>query len=228
MILSVHLADIGKRAALSLMRRSVEPAQVSGMIYAATTIGVVLGGRLIPTPKPGRVGLITAFEDDRHLDDFLANHPVAKRLSGGWHVRLDPLRVSGVWSDLPDLSRREVAIDPQEPVAVLTLGRLQASRVLPFRRVSAAAEVRALAAPGLLAATGLARPPHLVATFSLWQTAAQMREYAYGRNAPEHMNAVRADKGRPFHHESAFLRFRPYAAHGDWDGRNPLALIGGS
>jgi hypothetical protein len=34
-------------------------------------------------------------------------------------------------------------------------------------------------------ATGLARPPHLVATFSLWRAAAQMRAYAYGTDTPE-------------------------------------------
>jgi hypothetical protein len=37
--------------------------------------------------------------------------------------------------------------------------------------------------------------------------------------------AARAAGGRaaPFHHRSAFARFRPYAAEGGLDGRNPLA-----
>jgi len=198
------------------------------MTYAQSTVAVALGGGLLPTPRPGRVGLIAAFEEDRHLEDFLANHPVAERLAGGWHVRLAPLRVSGAWPGLPDLPRRELPIADDEPVAVLTLGRLRLSRAIPFRRASSPAEVRALADPGLLAASGLARPPHLVATFSLWRTAAQMRAYAYGASASEHVNAVHADRKRSFHHESAFMRFRPYAAQGDWDGCNPLASVDGS
>ena len=49
-----------------------------------------------------------------------------------------------------------------------------------------------------------------------------MREYATGA-AGSHRAAVAADRARPFHHESAFVRFRPYASRGSWDGRDPLA-----
>lgn len=76
---------------------------------------------------------------------------------------------------------------------------------------------------GLLAATGLARPPRFVATFSLWRTPAEMREYAVGRTPGSHLHAIRAHNRDPFHHESVFVRFRPYAAQGRWDGFNPLA-----
>ena len=34
---------------------------------------------------------------------------------------------------------------------------------------------------------------------------------------------MQADRARPFHHESAFIRFRPYASLGSWDGVDPLA-----
>jgi hypothetical protein len=77
----------------------------------------------------------------------------------------------------------------------------------------------------LLAATALARPPRLVATFSLWRTAASMRAYAYGETGEAHRDASRAHGARPFHHESAFVRFRPYAALGAWDGLDPLAAV---
>lgn len=50
-----------------------------------------------------------------------------------------------------------------------------------------------------------------------------MRAYARGGLHPGHLAAIQAQAARPFHHASAFLRFRPYAAAGDWDGRNPLA-----
>jgi hypothetical protein len=49
-----------------------------------------------------------------------------------------------------------------------------------------------------------------------------MREYAHDA-AGTHQDAVRADRAKPFHHESAFVRFRPYASQGSWDGRDPLA-----
>lgn len=61
-----------------------------------------------------------------------------------------------------------------------------------------------------------------MATFSLWRSAAEMRHYAYEQGAAHHA-AMGADRAKPFHHESAFVRFRPYGSSGNWDGRDPLA-----
>jgi hypothetical protein len=47
--------------------------------------------------------------------------------------------------------------------------------------------------------------------------------YAYGRGDPGHLNAMTAAAAKPFHHESAFIRFQPYAAVGQLVGKNPLA-----
>jgi hypothetical protein len=182
-----------------------------------------LSAGLLPALQPGRVGLIAAWENDAAFDLFWASHPLAHRLAGGWHVRLEPLRTSGSWSELPDLPGQERPVDPSEPVAVLTLGRPRLSRIGSFLPTSAAAEGQALGEPALLASTALARFPRLVATFSLWRTAEAMRSYAYGQAGQAHLQAIHAQRARPFHHESAFIRFRPYAAQGMWDGRDPLA-----
>lgn len=170
----------------------------------------------VPVPRPGRAGLIAAWDDDAAVDRFLAADPLAARLAGGSHVRLEPLRASGKWSALPDLPKAELPVDDAEPVAVLTLGMLKITRTLPFLRTSSPAERRAVGDPSLVASTGLARPPRLVSTFSLWRTAAAMREYAYGNGGAEHVTAIRAHRARPFHHESVFARFRPYAGRGEW------------
>jgi hypothetical protein len=115
-------------------------------------------------------------------------------------------------------------MEEDEPAVVLTLGRLRLSQAHRFLRASAAAESLALREPALLASTGLARPPSLVATFSVWRSTAGMRAYAEGHAGRAHAAAVKAQAARPFHHESAFVRFRPYAAQGQWDGRDPLAV----
>jgi len=105
---------------------------------------------------------------------------------------------------------------------VLTLGRLKPFQALRFLRASAAAEQAAIDQPSLIASTGLARPPSLVATFSLWRDVGAMRAYVEGHAAGTHREAMRAHASDPFHRESAFMRFSPYAARGSWDGRNPL------
>jgi hypothetical protein len=220
-IVSVHIADVGLRAAANVLRSCPDSAAVPGLRYAETMIAAPLASGRVATARRGRVGLIAAWDDDAALERFLGDHPVATPLSPGWHVRLEPVRAWGAWSGLPDLPAHERAI-PDQPVAVLTLGRLRLARVRSFLATSARTEREAVAHPALLAATGLARPPRLVATFSLWRSIREMREYAVGTRPGTHLQAIRAHQQRPFHHESAFVRFRPYATHGTWDGRDPL------
>jgi hypothetical protein len=223
MIASVHLADVGKRAALSLLRTKLDAANVPGLRYAEITIAAPLSSRLLPKPRPGRLGLIAAWDDDHAVEDFLSGHPLAKQLAHGWSIRLQPTRIFGAWPQLQGLLDKEEPMDDEEPAAALTLGRLRLSQTARFLKASAAAEGLAVRDPALLASTGLARPPTLVATFSLWRSVAAMRAYAQGKTDPRHLAAIHAHAARPFHHESAFVRFRPYAARGEWDGRNPLA-----
>lgn len=223
MIVSVHIASVGARAALDALRNPPEPGNVPGLSYAETTLTAPIGGSL-PKPRLDPIGLIAAWDDDGALEAFSQGHPLGALLSGGWTTRLEPLRVSGAWSGMPDLPSREVPVGDDEPVAVLTLGRLRLRRLVPFLRSGSPAESEAASEPALLAATGLARPPHLVSTFSLWRNAAAMRRYSY-RKQGAHQAAVRNDRARPFHHESAFVRFRPYASRGAWNGCDPLAEV---
>lgn len=224
MILSVHIADVGARTAAMLILRRPDLTQPPGLFHSEMMLAAPLSEQLLPAPQLGRVGLIAAWREDAALDRFLASHPLAARLASGWHARLQPLRVYGSWPGLAGLPSREVAVAEAEPVAVLTLGRLRLRRSLAFLRASSRAEAQALAEPALLAATGLARPHRaVVCTFSLWRSALEMSDYARGRLDGAHPTAVAAHRDRPFHHESAFIRLRPYASGGSWDGREPLA-----
>ena len=78
-------------------------------------------------------------------------------------------------------------------------------------------------APGLTWATGIARVPKIVSTFSLWESSKAAATYAYGNRQPAHADAIAEGEAKPFHHQQAFIRFRPYAAQGHLDGKNPLA-----
>lgn len=226
MIVSVHIVDIGLGRMPTALRRRPRPGDVAGLRYAETTITAAQGGSRLPL-YPGRFGLIAGWDDDPALEEFLrGDHPLAGLLVSGWQVRLEPLRVSGAWPAMPGLPDRQLPVADDEPVVVLTLGRPRLKRLRPFLRSAGPAEAEVAAAPGLLASIGMARPPRLVSTFSVWRSAAAMRDYSY-REDGMHMAAVRADRERPFHHESAFIRFRPYRSEGEWEGRDPLAgLVG--
>lgn len=223
MIVSVHLADVSLLQVPRMLRGRPDPAEIPGLSYAEPVLSLPLRDRSLPRPVRPRIGLVAAWDDDRAIDGFLGGHPLAERFAGGWHVRLEPVRLFGFWPGMPDLPKREQPVDDDEPVAVLTLGRPRLGRAGPFLKTSASAERDAVANPAVLASTALARPPRFVSTFSLWRSAGEMREYAAGESGP-HQAAVRADRADPFHHDSAFVRFRPYASQGSWEGCDPLAI----
>jgi hypothetical protein len=218
-IVSIDIARLGLRQGPRALAKRPRPEQVEGLRYAETVFTAPLGARFLPKPSFGTVALIAAWDDDTARDRF-DRHPIGRALSTGWQARMTPLRVSGAWPEMPGLPERQLPVDDEEPVAVLTLGRLKPWRLRPFLRASGPAEADAVEAPGLLASTGFGRPP-LVSTFSLWRTAAEMRGYAY-RQGGSHRAAVAADRSRPFHRASAFIRFRPYAVRGEWGGFGPL------
>jgi hypothetical protein len=222
MIASVHIADVGPRAALAFAlngrRRTTD---VPGLRDARVALAAPLGGALRPKPDLGRAALIGFRDDDAALDAFLATNPVAATIADGWHVRLVPLRAFGAWPGLPEDLLRSRHVDHDGPAAVLTLGRLRLGRAVPFLRASAKAEARVLDAPGLIWASGLGKPP-FVATCSLWESADAAAAYAF-TDGDAHHDAIVEDRAKPFHHMQAFVRFRPYATVGALGGSNPLA-----
>lgn len=225
MLLSAHICDLDLRTASRVLRRPPKPAEVPGLQYAETVITAPLGGSLLPSPRFKTVAMIAAWKSDEAFEAFSAGHPVARRFASGWQARLQPLHVYGRWPGLSGLPEGEIKVGDEEPVAVLTLGRPRFRRLPAFLKASGRAEAEAAANPDVLALIGLARPPRLVATFSLWRNVGAMRDYARGSSDGGHPTATKADRANPFHHDSAFIRFRPYASQGNWDGRDPLAVV---
>jgi hypothetical protein len=222
-IASVHIAATGTRRGLrTYFRGTPDPDAVAGLTYAEVVLTAPLTSSVLPRPTMKEVGLIASWEDDEHLDRFLADPASAGPFASGWHVRMRPVRVFGAWPKMPGLPERSTPVDDAEPVVVVTLGRPRVRTLHTFLPTSARAEASLGGAPGLLAATGLSHPPRLVSTFSIWETAAAMHAYAQDA-AGAHMAAVRNDRELRFHHESAFVRFRPYFSAGTWAGRDPLA-----
>lgn len=226
MLLSIHLQPARPRAAFQLLRAQPDPSAVDGLTWARTAAAFPLAES---PPKVDGVALLAAWRDAAALDAFLAEDPLAERFARGWSARLQPLRAYGEISGLPGLGRPEQPVADDEPVAVLTLGRLRVRRAVAFARASAPAERQAREHPAVVLSTALARPPRLVATFSVWRTAAEMRAYAVGaHDGNRHTAAMRVHAAKPFHHEAVFARFRPSAATGAFRGAAPLATAAAS
>jgi hypothetical protein len=222
MIASVHVADVGPRAALAMLGRPPKPTRTPGLRHANVASAAPLGRSVLPSPDLGRIAFVAFWDDDQAVDRFLADHPFAAKLQGGWHARLEPLRAHGAWPGLPPEVPATRKTEYEGPALVLTLGRLRLSQAVRFLRTSAKAEGAVVGSPGLVWATGLARPP-FVSTCSLWESTQALSTYAYGDRHAPHPDAIAVDQAKPFHKMSAFIRFRPYGTRGHLEGRNPLS-----
>ena len=220
MITSVHVADVSPAKMLSLLRRAPDANAVPGLRSARVAIAAPMRTSFVP--KLGRrVALIAFWDDESALDAFEESHPTAAAFADGFRLRLSPLRAHGSWPGLdPDLSKSRT-VDYDGPAAVLTLGRLRFSQTVRFLRTSAKAEAATARAAGLRWATALTRPP-FVATCSLWDSSDAIAAYTFDDAGAPHPLAIHAGRAKPFHHEEAFIRFRPLSASGMLAGSNPL------
>jgi hypothetical protein len=220
-IASVHIADVGAWRGLPALFRTPSPSRVRGLRSASIGVCAPFSRSLARVLQPGRVGLVAMWDDQLALDMFEASSPLGSLLASGWRARLEPLRAFGAWPGLPNDLTRSRAVTDDNPVVVLTLGRLRLTQAPRFFRTSAKAEGAVVDAPGMTWGTALARPP-FVATVSVWRSARESAAYAFEHADAGHPQAIAEDRRKPFHHREAFIRFRPIAVEGSLGGRNPF------
>jgi hypothetical protein len=188
-----------------------------------------------------RWAMFAVWDDEAAVDAFLAGSGVAARwrelAAETYTVKLAPLRAHGAWGGsnpladaaaptprdphVPDPAAADPT-PPGEPVAILTRARIRPRRLLAFYSAIGPPAIDLAGRPGLLASVGLGDlPPARQATFSLWRSFADAREYAYGR--PDHREVVRRTRAEQWYSEELFARFRPYGPTGTWNGEDPLA-----
>src|SRR2546430_2730232 len=102
MIASVHIADVGVRRALNVLRKAPKAASTPGLRKANVAVAAPLRESGLSAPQFGRVALIAFWDTDDALERFERDDPLARALAGGWHVRLEPLRAWGSWPGVPN------------------------------------------------------------------------------------------------------------------------------
>ena len=138
-----------------------------------------------------------------------------------WRVDLRPLSARGRWS------RRTPFGDPVPtsigpgPTAAITRARLVKRRIATFWLAvpPVAADLHGAAGLRLAMAVGEA-PVGLQGTFSLWDSAAALRDFAYQR--PAHRQVVRRTAEEHWYAEELFTRFAVVGGEGTINGCDPL------
>ncbi|OON69442.1 spheroidene monooxygenase [Hymenobacter sp. CRA2] len=181
-------------------------------------------------PNLQRYGLLAVWDDAATAEQFFATHPAwqdyQQRAEETWTAYLEPLQAHGAWDAQAPFTGEAAPKTADGPVAVLTRASIRLLRAWSFWQAVPPVSRAVAQAPGLLAAIGLGELPVIrQATFSVWESAALMRQYAYGaQHDGRHQDVVRRTRQERWYSEELFARFRVLRTTGTWDGHDPLAL----
>jgi hypothetical protein len=231
-VASLHVARYGlataMRSALGVRLRRDELERTPGLVAGALFLTADFWTVPIPGPKATlrRNALFCCWEDEDALDTFLRESPVFdafKRDAGEtWHVRLEPAGITeGRWREWPADTSEIVPVADDEPVCVMTYGRVRPRHWLTFWSANARVVGYANEQPGMLALLGMADRIGVASTFSFWRSTREAKRFAYGRGT--HAPIVAPSRTVPWFDDRFFARFRPLQTSGTLDGRDPLA-----
>ena len=177
-------------------------------------------------PNLDRYGLMAVWENADAAESFFGQHILwagyQRRSTEVWTVQLAPLKSQGLWDGkmpfdyVPDTMPGEAA-----PVAVLTRASIRWRQTLRFWQFVEPTSAALAQAVGVRAAIGLGELPVIrQATFSVWESAQAMQEYAY-RDA-RHREVIQLTRREKWYTEELFARFRVLGSSGTLDGVDPL------
>ena len=171
-----------------------------------------------------RSALFAVWADERHLDRFIADSGISRRWTGAeesWHVRLRGVGGHGTWKGFDPLDGLEKG-SADGPVAIITRANVRRRSWRAFGAASEVVDAELHQAPGLIDVVGIGETPvGALATFSLWESLAAAREFAY--SMPDHIEVMRRTRAEDWYSEEMFARFEPCRSTGTWNGRDPLA-----
>jgi hypothetical protein len=149
-------------------------------------------------------GLVAVVEDIEKFDSSTVVKRWRKNSVTEFRAVLDPISSHGQWAGEEPFIATVKDWDGQ--VAAITRARIKWSQNFRFWSSVPPVTVSLKAAPGLVAAIGIGEAPiGLQGTFSLWESAAAIREFAYKGAA--HQKAIADTSAYNWYSEELFARF---------------------
>jgi hypothetical protein len=153
-------------------------------------------------------GMVVVIDKERlaAFDESAIIKSWRKRSTSEFRALLSPLSSHGLWSKTEPFLPTQTLSNPDAQIAAITRARIKWSQNFRFWSSVPPVTVSLKAAPGLVAAIGIGEAPiGLQGTFSLWESAAAIREFAYKGAA--HQKAIADTSAYNWYSEELFARF---------------------
>ena len=149
-------------------------------------------------------GLVAVVEDIEKFDSSAVVKRWRKGSVSEFRAVLEPISSHGKWAGKEPFIATAKDWDGQ--VAAITRARIKWSQNFRFWRSVPPVTISLKSAPGLVAAIGIGEAPiGLQGTFSLWESAAAIRDFAYKGAA--HQKAIADTSAYKWYSEELFARF---------------------
>jgi len=138
-------------------------------------------------------------------------------------IFLQPIEGHGTWDGGTAFGNLPKQSDYEGNIAVLTRATIRLNKLNAFwKNVDAVANQMA-GADGFVFSLGIGEVPFIKqATFSLWNSKLQMKNFAYKMH--EHADVIRKTKKENWYSEEMFVRFIPLKCVGTINGKIPFSL----
>ncbi len=155
-----------------------------------------------------RWGIVVVI-DENQIDAFDSSSVITgwrKRSTSEMRAILSPLSSHGLWSKKNPFDFTANKSQPDAQIAAITRARIKWNRNFTFWGAVPPVVTDLHSSPGLIAAIGIGEAPiGLQGTFSLWQSASALRDFAYKGKA--HQVAIAQTESIGWYSEELFARF---------------------
>ena len=184
-------------------------------------LGSGMNGGFSTTPSLTKQGFFCVFDSADNAARFRESSLIVKAYENHAHefftATVKAYSSRGSWSGFA-MSCSDPNPPIQGPIASLTRASIRPSKAVAFWKKAKPAEEAIVYASGKILTAGVGEAPYFrQATFTIWDNAQCLEQYA---QQGAHLAAIKAAYGEAYFSESMFTRFKVIQARGVWQGKN--------
>lgn len=183
-------------------------------------LGSGYNGGFSTKPSLTKQGFLCVFDSAQNANRFEESSSIVKAYQDHAHefflASVQPYSSRGSWSGF-SMSCTNPNPPVIGPIASLTRASIRPSKARQFWAKAKPAEDAIALASGKILTAGIGEAPYFrQATFTIWDNAQSLEQYA---QQGAHLSAIKAAYGQAYFSESMFTRFRVIKAQGTWQGK---------